>query len=120
MIESLLAYHCAPALAGIKPANLATCQKSHSLNIYSEIARLNQQLNQEKIYLEIICECEKRVLIMVYRKNILERHLQSHQNRLFLSQFGYCKHRDMAEDINHLKKRLQSDVFPHEIGVMCW
>lgn len=117
MTELFLAYHCAPALAGIKPANIAACQKAYMPNIHSDIETLNRQLNGKDIYIEPICECEKRVLVMVYRKRRLEAQLQSCKNRAFLSQFGYLETGNMANDIHRLKERLQSEGFPHEIGV---
>lgn len=117
MLEAMIAYHCAPALAGIKPANMVTCQKSHIPEIHAEIKKLNQELNVTDIYLEVIGECESRVLVMVYRKKILQRHLQVHNHRAFLSMYGYPQNGSMAEDLNHLKARLVQDTFPHEIGV---
>lgn len=76
MLEVLLAYHCAPALAGIKSANIAACQKPKISNLYADIDRLNIELNRKDIYIEILCECEKRVILIVYRKKMLEKQLQ--------------------------------------------
>ena len=117
MLEALLAYHCAPALAGIKPANIVTCQKSRIPNINSELEKLNNELNHKDIYIEILCECERRALVIVYRKSILEKHLQSHLNRAFLSQCGYPEIGSLADYLNVLRTRLDCDSFPHEIGV---
>lgn len=117
MLEALIARHCAPALAGIKPANIASCQKSRIPDIHGEIERLNSQLNGSDIYLEIICECEKRALVMVYRKNVLEKHLQKRNNRVFLSKYGYPETDGISDYIEYLKTRLMHDAFPHEIGV---
>ena len=72
MLDNFIAYHCGPALAGIKPANIVSCQKSRIPEIHAELETMNQQLNFKDIYLEILWECEKRVLIMVYRKKLLQ------------------------------------------------
>lgn len=117
MLEALIAYHCAPALAGIKPANIVACQKSRFHNLYAEIDALNNQLNIKDIYIETVCECKKRVLLIVYRKNILERHLKSDSNAIFLSYYGYPTDRSLTDYLNILRKRLDCDSFPHEIGV---
>lgn len=117
MLEELLAYHCAPALAGIKPANIAACQKSKFPDLYADIDKLNNELNRNDIYIEILCECKKRVLLIVYRKNVLGKHLRERNNRAFLSMYGYSENGDTAEYINYLKTRLTNDTFPHEIGV---
>ena len=55
MIEHIIGYHCGPALAGIKPANLVAFQKGQFSNIFSEINRLNKELNGRDIFLEILC-----------------------------------------------------------------
>lgn len=117
MLERLLAHHCAPALTGIKPANIVACPKSRVDNIHCEIQRLNRALNGTDIYVEILCECERRVLIIAYRKPVLERHLQSRDNRAFLLQYGYSETGCLADDLGLLKTRLGCDNFPHEIGV---
>lgn len=117
MLETLLAHHCAPAFAGIKPANLAVFQKSCFPNLKDELKRLNSELNGKGIYIEILHECEKRALVMVYRKNVLEKHLQSYNNRAFLAGYGYPENGSLADYLGILKKRLDCENFPHEIGV---
>ena len=61
MIEKEIAYHLAPALAGIKSANLVSLCKKKFSAIHREIKDLNEQLNCRGIYFEILCECEKRI-----------------------------------------------------------
>ena len=117
MLETLLAYHCAPALAGIKPANIATCRKDSYPDLKSEIARLNGELNCRDIYIEILCECENRALVMVYRRSVLEKHLQLRAAAAFLAQYGYRTGGGIDECLRFLKTRLGCDSFPHEIGV---
>lgn len=117
MLEQLLATHCAPALAGIKPANIVSCLKSCANNIYHEVQSLNEAINCKDIYVEILCECEKRVLIIAYRKHVLEQHLQTRNNRAFLLQYGYSKTGSLSDDLEILKAKLSCDKFPHEIGV---
>ena len=117
MLEELLAYYCAPALAGIKPANIVSCQKPLFPDLYRELDRLNSELNRKDIYIETLCECENHVLVMVYRKSVLENHLHSYSNAAFLLQYGYAKNGSLSDYFNMLKKRLSCDSFPHEIGV---
>lgn len=117
MLEEFIAYHCAPALAKIKPSNIAACQKAQFPNLHRELDELNSQLNKSDIYIEILCECEKRALIIAYRKSVLECHLRSHKNRAFLSLYGYPENAALGEYLAFLKKRLSHNSFPHEIGV---
>ena len=53
MIEHIIAYHCGPALADIKPANIVSCHKEKIPDLHREIERLNRQLNGKDIYLDI-------------------------------------------------------------------
>ncbi len=117
MLEALLAYHCAPAFAGIKPANIAACRKSEFPDLHNDIEKLNNQLNCRDIYIEILCECKRRALVIVYRKGVLGKHLQGYNNRAFLSCYGYPEDGSLADYMNILKERLSCDRFPHEIGV---
>lgn len=117
MLENLIAFHCGPALAGIKPANLAVCHKSRIPDIHRQIRDLNRQLNSRDIYIDTLCECEKRVLVIVYRKKVLERHLNMPEMSKFLLSYGYPEGISVEEYIDILRSRLSYDSFPHEIGV---
>lgn len=117
MFERMIAEHCAPALAGIKPSNIVAFRKDKMLDIHKKINQLNFDLNPRDIYAEILCECEKRVLIIVYRKNILKKHLNDYLNNAFLKQYGYKNATALPEYFDILKTRLDCDNFPHEIGV---
>ena len=118
MIERIIAYHCGPALAGIKPANMVACHKNKIPNIHQEIARLNQQLNGRDIYFEILCECQKRVVLLVYRSKLLEAYLHKQEIQDLLSTFGYERNGELAGYLETLKKRMRltGKEFPHEIG----
>ncbi|MBO5060288.1 MAG: DUF3793 family protein [Clostridia bacterium] len=115
-MENIIAYHCAPALAGIKPANIVAFYKDKFPNICEEIERLNLELNCRGIYFEILCECDKRALIMVYRRKALEAALRNDEVNAFLLSHGYPEKGSINMYIEHLKKRLEKEEFPHEIG----
>lgn len=117
MLEELLAKYCVPALAGIKPANIVTCRKENAQFVYKEATALNKQLNPNDIYIEILRESVKHVLIIVYRKNVLERHINDCVNKAFLSIHGYGDAETLEEYLSILKARLAYTDFPHEIGV---
>ena len=55
MIERIIAYHCGPALAGIKPANIVACYKDKISDVHKTIRLLNLQLNHKDIYIEALC-----------------------------------------------------------------
>lgn len=117
MIENIIAYHCGPALAGIKPSNIVACCKDKVPDVYESIKQLNMQLNHKDIYIEILCECQKRVLIMVYRRKKLCEHLSRNEIRDFLNSFGYDSDAQLCDKILMLKERIaNNESFPHEIG----
>ena len=117
MLEKIIARSCAPALAGIKPSNIVSCRKAVIPDVYDKLKKLNNELNPKDIYLEIICDCPKCVLVMVYRKQALKNQLTAKANKAFLMQYGYPKSGNTDEYIAILKKRLKNNSFPHEIGV---
>ncbi len=116
-MENIIAFFCAPALAGIKASNIVTFNKDKFKNIKNTANRLNLELNKKGIYFEVLLECKKRVLLMVYRKNVLEKVLNDKNNQSFLKSFGYGKCMGLDSYISHLKERLKKDEFPHEIGI---
>jgi len=115
MNEALLAYHCAPALAGIKPANIVSLQNFSGFDC--EVKKLNNILNSTGIYIEILCECKARILVMVYRRKQLFEYLSQSDISDFLASEGYPKNSNIDTYISFLKKRLENSCeFPHEIG----
>lgn len=116
-MENVIGYHCAPALAGIKPSNLVACYKDKGYDVSAEMKRLNTELNCRDIYFEPICECEKRVLLLCYRKKVLGKVLDMPEVKDFLSDFGYSEATDIDTYIEILKSRFCKSEFPHEIGI---
>ena len=55
--------------------------------------------------------------MIVYRRNILERHLSRRCNKDFLKQCGYPEEGTAAEYLTVLRAKLRGSGFPHEIGV---
>ena len=117
-MEMTVAYHCAPALAGIKPSNLVSfCSKKHS-DLDARIAAWNTQLNPSGIYFEKICKCRKRVLVLVYRRKNMEALLAEKDVAAELGKAGYPAGEGLEAVIGHLKTRLSANGgFPHEVGL---
>ena len=116
MFEKTVAYYCAPALAGIKPANIVSCHKQKFQDIHREINRLNDSLNSKGIFFRILCECCNRVLLMVYREKKLDRYLQRDDIKGLLNSFGYGERLCLQDKLLLLESRVQQSQFPHEIG----
>lgn len=116
MFEKTVAYFCGPALAGIKPSNLVSLSKADEPDIYTKVNNLNIRLNKKGIYAEILCECEKRVLLLVYRKKALLSYLGRTEIKEFLISCGYDENFELQKYLGILKSRLNMCDFPHEIG----
>ena len=71
--EHLLAFHCAPTLAGIKTANLFNYKYSSRAEFMQELAEANKQLNIKGLYIEALRCGDARALIYVYRRSLLFR-----------------------------------------------
>lgn len=114
--EYMLAQHCAPALAGIKPADLVSCPQSPEL--LPQIEAYNASLNPQGIRFRLICRCRRRALLLVYRQAKLEQHLALPEIRACLRAAGYPAEQGLEELLGQLEGRLAEQVeFPHEIGL---
>lgn len=117
-LEHILAYHCAPTFAGIKAANMLSLERFLLPDIKSSFEFYNQHLNLRGIYFEILCECNERILVIVYRKDTLWNELSSPPNKAFLETQGYGDWSSLESLFIKLRERIATnDEFPHEIGM---
>ena len=116
-LENLLALHSSLAICGLKPSNLFSYYSENIEDSIEEINALNEKYNPKYYFVIMKQEC-KRLLILVYRKELMEQLLGSKENADFLSNFGYPHNSNIEEYINILKEKINaSSEFPHEIGV---
>lgn len=117
MLEADIIAHCAPTLAGIKTANMFTYISENGDSICQEVDEINGKLNSRDVYVEILRRSEKRALLYVYRKTMLENDLSSEGACALLKNCGYeCK--ETACCIRKLQEKIfEDEYFPHEIGV---
>ena len=97
-LESLIAFHCAPTLAGIKAANLFTWHHTREDMADGLIDAARSRLAPYGISMEILCRCERYALIFVYRADML-RGLFTAEAERFLEGCGYAAGSDIAEKI---------------------
>lgn len=117
-LEQMLVYHCAPALMGLKPANLVCCDPARYPAMETKLAALEDALSAKGIRFRPVCRCENRVLLLVYRQSVLESHLQTPHVRAFLEREGYAA-QSMEAALLTLEKRLEAaETFPHEVGIV--
>lgn len=116
-LERELAHHCAPALLGLKPANLVSFSKLNFPELEVTIVQYQRALARLGICLEIVCSCDQRNLVLVYQPGLLQHQLKQKKVQELLMKDGYPAG-GMQQQLAHLKVRLavQKD-FPHEIGL---
>ncbi len=114
-LEQILAQHCAPALLGAKSANLVSLSLEQFGDLEDQIALCNQSF--PGIAFRILCSCNRRVLCLVYRPQMLENRLAEPDVHGLLVQFGYPPEADLDAMLDVLSQRLTCDTFPHEIGL---
>ncbi len=112
LLQNALAIHSSPAICGIKASNLINMK--YDDNIISEIEELNKKYPRLCFY--ILKKNNENALVLVYRKNILEKKLFENDNKLFLDSIGYNTN-SVDDMLESLKSRMNNDSFPHEIGV---
>lgn len=117
MLEKMIVDYCAPTLAKMKTANMFNYKYTTVEELQDEIATANQKLNEKDVFVEILKIAERRALVYVYRKQLLEADLAKAGVKTLLAQYGYLNF-EMAECLEMLRKHLrETDCFPHEIGV---
>lgn len=116
--DELLAYNCAPVLAGIKPSNLLSLMPDDGEEIDSLLLKYNKQFSGRGIVFRRLCACTKRVLVLVYSPALLSQVLQESGYRAYLTAAGYDVQAALEEQLSMLEKHLDTkNGFPHEIGV---
>ena len=117
-LDKMLAFHCAPTIYGIKPANLIAHAR-FDLHCTEEVMRSTKSaLLKKGVHMERLLSCPKRELTLVYHEETLIKHLESPEIWGYLMVQGYPMYSSFAQILNHLKLRvIESGGFPHEIGV---
>ena len=109
----LLAMHCAPLLKRRAVANVLTLSRKQALGIKG-------MLKNTEIECYILKADCGRVILYLYRKDILQSCLQQEDVRYFLKKYGYPD-KEIVDMLKRLSQRIrlysdgQTD-FPHEIG----
>ena len=116
--DLLLAEHGAPVLAGIKTANLITCQRAWYPDLPQMLAAYQRAFAGRGVCFRILCACDYRFLLLVYRPARLLEDLASREARALLSRYGYPMEEGLDALLDHLSRRTADRAeFPHEIGL---
>ena len=115
MLDRALIEYASPTLARLKLGSLFTVPAMPALT--GETEALNRQLSQKGLELLCLRVRDGRALMYVYRRAMLESALADGEVWRFLVSCGYAD-RNVDAVLACLRRRLvDSDGFPHEIGV---
>ena len=115
-LEGTLAYHGAPALAGIKPADMIAWGSPEVCGS-PFFLRYCRQLARRGIQLRVLRAGCPRCLLLVYRPDRLERQLADPAVRALLKWEGYPVEQGLEAMLKALSRRLAGEEFPHEVGL---
>lgn len=117
-LEQLLAFYCAPTLAGLKAASLLSICKKKIPNSIKLLAEYRQEMNCKGISFEILLENAQYCLVLVYRREPLQAIFHNGRCMAILQEYGYRNCKNVDAHISHLKQRIHMyKTFPHEIGL---
>lgn len=112
-----LALHCAPSMAGIKPADLISWKGCPS-ETTALLATLRCELETSGITLRPLCRRGDRCLVLVFRPDRLAAQLARPEVRSPLLRDGYPVDAGLVGMLDHLGTRLAGPgEFPHEVGL---
>lgn len=116
--EQTLAFHGAPSMAGIKPADLFSWAGAPE-DTLALIDRFAQEMARTGIQVRRLCFCRGRSLILVYRPKRLQEQLAQDEVRALLLRDGYPVEDGLEAMLDHLTDRVLEcpSGFPHEVGL---
>lgn len=115
--EQKLAFHTAPALLGIKPANLVSLSAAE-FNIRENADIFNARAASKGLKIKVLCECRKKILIFLYNEAMLKKQLSENERSRVLAEFGYGRGLSLELKLKMLAERISAqNDFPHEIGL---
>lgn len=116
--EKMLIQFCAPTLLGLKAASLISVSRGEMPDLFAQIARCNRTLGACGLRFSVLCECNRRNLVYVYRPALLEKRLADVECRALLARWDYPVEEGIGQMLLHLRGRIaRCSDFPHEIGL---
>ena len=117
-LERSLIWHCAPVLAGLRPASMVCLPLDAAGEMEHCLEKLAQEFAGSGLYLTVLRRREGRMLLYLCRRAGMEALLAVPELRRFLERYGYAPELDLDGALERLRRRLgEEEEFPHEIGV---
>lgn len=117
-LEKMLIRFSAPTLMGIKAASLLSVDRTKIPELFRNVALCNRIFNKLGLRFAILCECNNRNLLYVYRPALLAEQLQKPECAELLERYGYPVQDRLGKMLLHLRSRIAlCRSFQHEIGL---
>lgn len=117
-LDQVLAYHCGPALAGLKAANLVSLSREEFPYLEERTAAYGKVFRSKGVAFRILCHCGGNTLLLVFRPELLCRQLRHPLAVRLLARDGYPLEQGLEPMLDWLSRRLgRRGEFPHEIGL---
>lgn len=118
-LDEFFAFHAAPAIAGIKPANLFSCPAHLMPQADEVLADYEKQFKDNGTRFKLLCRCREHILILVYDRALVDKLFGQTVIKNYLSRYGYTKDIGASEFLNALAAKIaEGESFPHEIGII--
>lgn len=115
--ERELAVRAAPALLGIKPANLLTIEGT-DVFVSDNIMRFNARAEDRGLRIIELKRLEGRTLMLLSNDRLLNEYLIKSEVREMFGGFGYGDCYGCRQHMQKLRKRMaENGDFPHEVGL---
>ena len=117
MFEETFVHYCSPTLAGLKTANMFSCQFENEEELRNSVRKLNGILVKKGLrVLPLRCR-DNRALIYAYRPSWLSRDLRNGGAYSLLKKLGYTEKLPELCLVRLVKRLDENEEFPHEIGL---
>lgn len=115
-IQSMIAFSAAPTIEGKKPSSLMTfnSQGKNSVALWRRHGlEICEFFELEQFELKSGNDC---VIVLLYRKKILELYVNHRRNQPFLERMGYGSANDLEHKLQMLRQQFE-ELCPHEVGI---
>ena len=114
-LDEFFAFHAAPAIAGIKPANLFSCPAGLMPQAEEILADYEKQFKDSHTRFKLLCRCRAHILILVYDTELTEKIFQKKVTQNYLARFGYAADTGVQDFLNQIAAKIAGgESFPHE------
>ena len=114
-LDSVLAFHGAATLLGVKCANLISFDRNE-FTMSEYLSEFAEKLTDCGLCAKQLCKCRERTLVYIYNEKMLDAWLSMPKVRTFLAEYGYTSDMDTETMLGVLAGRITCGSFPHEIG----